>query len=156
MYTIRRILHPTDFSDASRSAFDVAAALAHDYDAELLVCYVEPWPSVAVVEGIALDLPAGNADAELARLESLGADDPTLQIVRRPLRGEPSSEILKAAGEAAVDLIVMGTHGRGGLARLALGSVAETVLRNAPCPVLTVRADARPAPRKAAAATCGQ
>ncbi|MFO0796593.1 MAG: universal stress protein [Gemmataceae bacterium] len=156
MFALRNILHPTDFSDASRSAFEVASALARDYDAELQVCYVEPWPAAAVIEGVALDLPQGSFDAELARLECLGTDDPTLRITRRALRGEPAAEILKAAGEYAADLIVMGTHGRGGLARLALGSVAEKVLRHAPCPVLTVRAAGHPAPAKSASAACGR
>lgn len=156
MFALRQILHPTDFSDASRSAFEVARALAHDYDAELVVCYVEPWPAVAVVEGVALDLPAGSFDTELAALELVGADAPAVRVVRRVQRGEPAAEILKAAADVAADLIVMGTHGRGGLSRLALGSVAEAVLRKAPCPVLTVRADARPAAAKAAAASCSR
>lgn len=156
MFAIRRILHPTDFSDASRSAFEVASALALDHDAELLVCFVEPWPAAAVVEGVALDLPGGSFDAELASLELLGADDPAVRVVRRALRGEPAAEILKAAAEYPADLIVMGTHGRGGLSRLVLGSVAETVLRHAPCPVLTVRATARPAGVKPAEATCAR
>src|SRR6478735_4406168 len=100
MFAIRCILHPTDFSDASRSAFEVASALARDHDADLGVCYVEPWPAAAVVEGVAVDLPAGTFDAELARLECLGADDPTIRVERRALRGEPASEILTAAADA--------------------------------------------------------
>ncbi len=129
---------------------------ARDYDAELLVCFVEPWPAAAVVEGVALDLPEGSFDAELARLEALGADDPDVRVVRRAVRGEVAAEILNLAADSAADLIVMGTNGRGGLSRLLLGSVAEAVLRKGPCPVLTVRATTRPASVKPAAATCSR
>lgn len=76
MLAIRRILHPTDFSASSRSPFEVASALARDYDAELLVCHVEPWPAATIIEGVALDLREGSFDAELTRLEALRADGP--------------------------------------------------------------------------------
>ncbi len=156
MLAIRRILHPTDFSDSSQTAFEVATALARDYDAELVACYVEPWPAATVIEGVALDLPEGSFDTEVARLDELRADDPAVRLTRRARRGEAAAEILKLAAEYPADLIVMGTHGRSGLSRLVIGSVAETVLRQAPCPVLTVRAAARmghePQPAVAAAA----
>lgn len=157
MLAIRRVLHPTDFSDSSHTAFEVACALARDYDAELVLCHVEPWPAVPVVEGIALDLPVEDPDADVSRLADIQPDDPTVRIARRLRRGEPAAEILAVAAEVAADLIVMGTHGRGGLSRLVLGSVAESVMRKAPCPVLTVRAavHAARAPEPAAAAAAG-
>ncbi|MBN9522841.1 universal stress protein [bacterium] len=157
MLAIRRILHPTDFSDSSQTAFEVACALARDYDAELVLCYVEPWPAVPVVDGIALDVPADDADADVSRLADVRPEDPAVRVVRRLRRGEAAHEILTVAADAAVDLIVMGTHGRGGLPRLVLGSVAESVMRKAPCPVLTVRtpAHAAHAPATTAAAAAG-
>lgn len=154
MLAIRRILHPTDFSDSSRTAFDVACALARDYDAELVVCYVEPWPVAHVVEGIALDLPIDDPDADVTRLAEIRPEDSAVRITRRRRRGEPAAEILAVAADEAADLIVMGTHGRGGLPRLVLGSVAESVMRKAVCPVLTVRATAQPAHAPAVTAAC--
>ena len=155
MLAIRRILHPTDFSDSSQTAFEVACALARDYDAELVLCHVEPWPAVPVVEGIALDLPVEDPDADVSRLADIRPEDPTVRVVRRLRRGEPAAEILTVAADVAADLIVMGTHGRGGLSRLVLGSVAEMVMRKAPCPVLTVRAPAAHAARESGAAAVG-
>lgn len=152
MLAIRRILHPTDFSDSSQTAFELACALARDYDAELVVCHVEPWPAVPVVEGIALDLPVEDPDADVSRLADVRPEDPAVRVVRRLRRGEPAAEILTVAADVAADLIVMGTHGRGGLSRLVLGSVAESVMRKAPCPVLTARAPAHAAHAPAAAA----
>ena len=152
MLAIRRILHPTDFSDSSQTAFEVACALARDYDAELVLCHVEPWPAIPVVEGIALDLPVEDPDADVSRLADVRPDDPTVRVVRQLRRGEPAAEILAVAADAAADLIVMGTHGRGLIGRAILGSVAERVVREAPCPVETVRPSAQ-VPEEAATGT---
>jgi len=77
----------------------------------------------------------GEAEAELEQLQL--PDD--IRAERRFARGDPAEQILRVANEIHADLIVMGTHGRTGLERLLMGSVAEQVLRQAPCPVLTVR-----------------
>jgi len=140
MLAIRRILHPTDFSDLSRPAFDVACALARDYRAELVVCHVVPLPTPAVVEGVMVEPVDAGLDAYADRLAEVAPDDPRVRMVRRLRRGDDATEILNVAAETGADLIVMGTHGRGGLSRLVMGSVAERVMRKAPCPVLTVRA----------------
>jgi nucleotide-binding universal stress UspA family protein len=145
MLAIRRILHPTDFSDLSRPAFDVACALARDYGAELVVGHVVPLPPPAVVEGVMIEPEDDGLDAHTARLAEFAPDDPRVRMVRRLRRGDEAAEILKLAEEFGADMIVMGTHGRGGLARLVMGSVAERVMRKAPCPVLTVRAPFAPA-----------
>jgi nucleotide-binding universal stress UspA family protein len=139
MLAIRRVLHPTDFSDLSRPAFDVACALARDYGAELIVGHVVPLPPPAVVEGVMVEPEDDGLDAHAARLAEFAPDDPRVRMVRRLRRGDEAAEILKLAEEAGADLIVMGTHGRGGLSRLVMGSVAERVMRKARCPVLTVR-----------------
>lgn len=139
MLPIRKILHPTDFSDLSRPAFELACALARDFGAELVVCHVSPWPVVGVAEGMIVELPTGWAEQVRAQLEQVKPDDSKVRVVHRLERGEASALILKVAAELKADLIVMGTHGRGGLSRLLIGSVAEDVLRKAPCPVLTVK-----------------
>jgi nucleotide-binding universal stress UspA family protein len=143
MLPIRRILHPTDFSDQSRPAFEVACALAHDYRAEVVVCHVAPHPVPAVAEGVMVDVPESPVEDAAALLAAVEPPDPHVRLVRRLRQGDAADEIVKAAAEGDFDLIVMGTHGRGGLARLVLGSVAERVLRAAACPVLTVKAPFR-------------
>lgn len=140
MFPIHRILHPTDFSDASRPAFEVACALARDYRAELAVLHVAPNPVPAVAEGVMVDVPESPVEDAAARLAAVEPPGPHVRLVRRLRQGDTADEVLKFAADESVDVIVMGTHGRGGLARLVMGSVAEQVLRRAGCPVLTVKA----------------
>ena len=154
MLPIRAVLHPTDLTDASRPALEMAGSLAQDYRAELIVLHVLPMPVAAVVDGVAVDLPAGEGEDEAARTR-LGEVRPTQfngPVTRRLERGGAVREILRVADEVGADLIVMGTHGRGGLSRLVLGSTAEGVMRKAPCPVITVRPEAAARPEPAAAA----
>jgi nucleotide-binding universal stress UspA family protein len=121
---LRRILLATDFSDASDAAGRTAVALARQCDAELTIVYVvppvtDPSPS----EGI------GALAAELA---------PGLAVKTEVLSGIPTRKIAEYARRQGIDLIVMGSHGRSGLSRALLGSVAEGVVRRGPCPVLVV------------------
>jgi len=111
---IRRILHPTDFSAASGRAFKVAVQLARNR-ATLLLFHV--------LERLRLKAKAAGVRASTLLRDS----------------SSPAQEIVRVARAKRVDLIVMGTHGRGGLAKVFLGSVAERVVRTATCPVLTVR-----------------
>jgi nucleotide-binding universal stress UspA family protein len=147
MLPMRTILHPTDFSEPAGHAFGLACALARDHGARLLVLHVGPAPVLPYLPGMApLDLTAWvlQARQKLARLQPPG---PGVQLDDRVVLGtNVAAEILRAAGAERCDLIVMGTHGRSGLRRALLGSVAEEVLRKAPCPVLTVRAALPPAP----------
>lgn len=141
MTSIHTILFPTDFSDDAQAAFALAAALARDYGATLIVLHVAtPPPFVSYGElQLALQSPDGyrrQLEDELRRYE--GAD-PRTRVVHRLENGDPAAEILRVARETGSDLIVIGTHGRTGLGRLLMGSVAENVLRKAPCPVLTVK-----------------
>jgi nucleotide-binding universal stress UspA family protein len=140
MLSIRKILHPTDYSDLSRPAFDLACSLARDFDAELILCHVSPPAITAVDAGMIVEIPTGEAERMLARLETVKPDDARIRVTRRFLRGDPAAEIVHLAKEMEVDLIVIGTHGRGGLGRMLMGSVAEGVMRKASCPVVTVRA----------------
>jgi nucleotide-binding universal stress UspA family protein len=140
MLPIRKILHPTDFSDPSRAAFELACALARDYGAQLVVVHVVQPPPMYAPDGIPVSVPAEEPDATRADLLRVRPADARVKVEHRLLDGEAAEEILKSARSEGVDLIVLGTHGTTGLARLLMGSVAESVLRKAPCPVLTVRA----------------
>jgi nucleotide-binding universal stress UspA family protein len=142
MQTIRTILHPMDFSDPSRNAFGVACALARDYGARLIVLHVTSLPDLGYAGYGATGAPL-LADEYLwdvrLRLEGLQPPDPSVPVERRRAEGDPAAEILRTAAETGAGLIVMGTHGRTGLRHLLMGSVAEQVVRKAPCPVLTVK-----------------
>ena len=144
---IKHILVPTDFSDGSREAVRYAYDLAIRLDATLHVMHVleNPFAPGAFMEMYALPSPDYflmlEAQAK-ARLDaSLSAAEKSMvPAVMTTRTGVPATEILlRTQEEPGIDLIVMATHGRGGVARLVMGSVADKVLRGAPCPVLTMR-----------------
>ncbi len=152
MKPIKRIVVATDFSDCSRSAIDYALHLAERLDAEVELLHVFERPvyfdvgiahSLQVQHGVEQWLKDLRQEAD-QRLRAL-AEELRRQkaVVRTVLReGRAVDEILKAAQPAQTDLVVLGTHGRTGLPHVVLGSVAERVVRQAPCPVLTVRSPA--------------
>lgn len=140
MHPIKTILHATDFSEHSQCAFHLACALARDYGARLVVLHVLAPPVVVYGEGVLPALPVENQDLCRDRLQSLAVSIPDVDIEDRLAEGEAAGEILRVAKDVQCDLIVLGTHGRKGLGRLLMGSVAEKVLRRAACPVLTARA----------------
>jgi nucleotide-binding universal stress UspA family protein len=143
MFPVRTILHATDFSPRSAYAFQIACALASDYAARLLVVHVYPFPSYGSLEMPMIVPDPAEIEAGLSKqLAAVRPADADLCVEHRLCCGAPAEEILRLARESNSDLIVMGTHGRSGLGRLLLGSVAEAVLRKAPCPVLTVKAPA--------------
>ena len=144
---VKRILFPTDFSEHSEAALHHATSLARDAKATLLIVHVqEPMDSFADT-GFA-GYPTADDQAELQkRLDEIAPSDPNVPFTRQLVRGYPADEIARLAEEEAVDMVVMGTHGRTGLTRLLMGSVAEAVVRRAGCPVLTIR---QPEKRKAA------
>jgi nucleotide-binding universal stress UspA family protein len=136
---IRVVLHPTDFSDRSDAALGIARSLARDHGAKLVILHVAPCDLLpSAVADTAMDTLVYQLPLEEIRDHTEGRDlkyRPDIQL----RRGHAATMILQAARELDVDLIVMGTHGRTGLRRLVMGSVAEGVLRCAPCPVLTVK-----------------
>jgi nucleotide-binding universal stress UspA family protein len=143
-YMFKRILVPLDGSACAQQAFDVALSLAKSEQAELEVCsMVDP----IVVCGTtppspALDLLLRDAENEARRLVTTAiqlAHVAGVKAAGEARNGAPPDEILNVAGRFHADAIVMGTHGRTGLRRLFLGSVAESVLRRSPCPVIVVR-----------------
>jgi nucleotide-binding universal stress UspA family protein len=140
MITIRRILCPIDFSDASRHALAHAVAVGRWFDARLTVLHVGS-PGAPPVLFTDVSGPDREGLPELKNqvqdwLSGAGAAGLVTDVVIG--EGDPTACILKSAVSVAADLIVIGTHGRGGFERLVLGSVAEKVLRKANCPVLTV------------------
>jgi nucleotide-binding universal stress UspA family protein len=141
MLNIRAILVAADFSGCSEDAFRVACALTRDYRARLIVLHVATPPPFVTPGELqrALERPDGYRAELEGRLRQVYAADSPAEVEYRVQDGNPAVEILGVAREAQCDLIVMGTHGRTGLGRLLMGSVAEQVVRKARCPVLTVK-----------------
>lgn len=147
MAGFHRILVPTDFSEVSAAAVQCASEVAAAFDASLTLVHVAEdlvQESVTAGAGAAWsEAPQARAEEEAqVRLDALCAS-PEFQGRRVDcalLVGSPVPRILEFAQAHAFDLIVMGTHGRRTIARMLLGSVAESVVRTSPCPVLTVRA----------------
>ena len=143
---VRRILHPTDFSRASGAAFLKAVALAKESRAQLLLVHVLLPPTPFIGDGYISpktyeELEASarrGAQRELAKVVAK-AQKAKARVTAVLLEGVPYDRIARAARSKRADLIVMGTHGRSGLSKFFLGSVAERVIALAPCPVLTVR-----------------
>lgn len=138
---IHTILVPTDFSDCSRYAFRLAGMLARETKARLVVVHVIQSLGPMVAYGDILEgcQPAEYEGKLRAVLEHFHLPDSTVPVEHRLVHGAAVKEILGTAGEVGADMIVMGTHGWKGLTRLVMGSVAENVLRQAPCPVVTVK-----------------
>jgi nucleotide-binding universal stress UspA family protein len=142
---IQRILLPTDFSTPSATAAKYACELAARFEAELhLLHALEAHLSATPTFGMGLDLPSYVKESRAAAEKALaGLLDPRWAagrtVIRSVVEGSPRVEIVRYARKHEVDLIVLATHGRSGLAHILIGSVAESVVRTAPCPVLTVR-----------------
>ncbi len=146
MSRIRRVLHPTDFSRASSGAFKRAVEMARANRAELLLVHVMT-PAIPMMgdgyvspqlyedmEAAARSYSQKHLNALVAKARKAGA-----RVKALLLEGVPHERIAQAARSRKADLVVIGTHGRTGFAKLFLGSVASRVLTISPCPVLTVR-----------------
>lgn len=148
MITLNRILLPTDFSDYAKTAMNYSCAFAEHFGAELHLLHVlQDLVAMVPEPGLAFP-PPGDYMTELRESAERALEqllDPNWAegktIVKATRQGPPFLEIIRYAKEVDIDMIVIGTHGRSGLAHALLGSVAEKVVRKAPCPVLTVRPD---------------
>lgn len=148
--TPKNILVPTDLSEGAEAALDYACDLAAKLEATVHLVHVIAIPALGIPElGVAVtstmidQLIAENQTAIEALADSHRGKAVIGEVLLRT--GDPRDVIDQTADQLGIDLIVMGTHGRRGITRALLGSVAETVVRSAPCPVLTVR---RPKPTK--------
>jgi nucleotide-binding universal stress UspA family protein len=144
MVTIRRILVPTDFSESADAALTYAKALAARFDSELHLLHVVAMPQIGwAAETATLSWPTLLADLETEAKAELAKQIPKAdplgdRVTTATSIGVPVADILKYAAAHGIDLIVMGTHGRGFVGHMFLGSVAERVVRASPVPVLTM------------------
>ncbi len=135
----KKILFPTDFSERSEAALRHATSLARENGATLMIAHVREPAETYADTGFA-GYPVPQDEAELRGvLHEIEPSDTSVRCVHHLLSGNPADEIIRFAEQAGVDLIVMGTHGRTGLSRLVMGSVAEAVVRGAKSPVLTIK-----------------
>ena len=133
MIRVNKILYPTDFSSYSNQAYFHALGLAEAYRASLTVLYVYT-PGSEGAEGT-----GGDKRYWRNQLEQIRPANASIPVSHVFLEGDAAGEIVRYAADAAVDVIVLGTHGRTGVERLLMGSVAEKVMRDAPCSVLVVK-----------------
>ncbi|HEY2415433.1 MAG TPA: universal stress protein [Pirellulaceae bacterium] len=135
----KKILFPTDFSETERTALKMATSLARDHGATLVIIHVEE-PPAAYGAG---ELYYGMERPDRIQLEKMLSEvvptDPTVACEHKLVVGTPATAIVHLAEREAAEMIVMPTHGRTGLLRVLMGSVAEEVVRKANCPVLTVK-----------------
>ena len=136
------ILVPTDFSEYSQQAIQYARELAQTFGATLLLLHVVELPPYPI-EGLPLSHLGGTLLEDLEQyatsdLAQVLAKEAEVTVGRRVVVGIPYRTIVEVAADEKVDLIVMATHGRTGFSHLFMGSVAERVVRTAPCPVLTI------------------
>jgi len=147
-----KILFPTDFSTTAQTALELATSLARDRGAKLIIAHVEE-PPMAYGGG---ELYYGMEMPDHTQLQKMLSEvvptDAAVGCEHRLVIGSPATAIVYLAEKENVDLIVMPTHGRTGVMRVLMGSVAEAVVRKATCPVLTVKATAaKPTGKKVAA-----
>jgi nucleotide-binding universal stress UspA family protein len=128
---IRTILYATDFSSHSNQAYFHAVALAEAYGATLIVAHVYTPEATG-----AKDEARRQQQSQLEQIRPVNPNIPVRHIL---LEGDPADAIIGLAADSRIDIIVMGTHGRTGLDRILMGSVAERVLRGAHCSVLVVK-----------------
>lgn len=143
MLAIHNVLVATDFSESAAAALDYGRVLAHSFGARLHVMHVaEPPVTDFLTPGAPMPV-IDTVPAERRQLEASVTDDDRQTLKAKVVfarNNGTADSILDYAKQRHIDLVILGTHGRRGLARLVSGSVAETVVRLAPCPVLTVRA----------------
>jgi nucleotide-binding universal stress UspA family protein len=134
---IQKILYATDFSSYSNQAYFHAISLAEKHKASLTILFVYN-PDVITTPG-----SQGDEEADRSywreQLEQIRPVDPQITVRHVLLQGDPAGEIVRYGKDGGADLIVIGTHGRTGMERLLMGSVAEKVLRDASCSVLVVK-----------------
>ncbi|HEX5069268.1 MAG TPA: universal stress protein [Vicinamibacterales bacterium] len=159
MIPIKRILVPTDFSEPAHAALRLATTFAQEFGSRLYLLHVipEPYtfpygPELSTVP--MTDILAQAEEGAREHLDKLAASTalPPDRLVTRALIGTPVDQVLALAAEEDIDLIVLGTHGRGMVGHLLLGSVAERVVRRSPVPVLTVHGKETAAASKTTAA----
>ncbi len=141
---VKNILYPTDFSKLSLAALESATQLAKSNGAKIHFAYcLDPaGPFDSGCRDYPVDVHA-DSESEVEHLKTIVPTDPEVDFEHHRLEGNTSAEIRRLAQKLGIDLIIMTTHGRTGLRRVLMGSVAESMVREAPCPLLVLRPTAQ-------------
>jgi nucleotide-binding universal stress UspA family protein len=140
---VKRILFPTDFSHTGDAALAFATSLARESDGRLIVVHVQEAPLAYGGGEMYYGIPEPTTDELMNMLHDVKPTDPSVPVEYRLVTGDPADAVVRLAEDDDVDLIVLGSHGRTGLTRLLMGSVAEAIVRKAHCPVLVYKQPAR-------------
>lgn len=135
----KKILVPTDFSHTGDAALELASTLARDIGATLLIVHAEEPPTAYRGDEIYYQMSEPAKDKLQKMLRKIEPTNSAIPCEHRVISGDPAHAIVRLAKDEEVEMIVMGTHGRTGLSRMLMGSVAEAVVRRAECPVLTYK-----------------
>jgi nucleotide-binding universal stress UspA family protein len=138
-----KILFPTDFSRLSEAALPMATSIARDRHAELIILHVQEPPAAYAAGELYFGPMEPDTETIRQALEQVRVSDPGVPCIHHLVMGDPAKEIIRLADDEDVDMIVMSTRGRTGLAHVLMGSVAEKVVRRANCPVLVVKSPAK-------------
>ena len=135
----KRILFCTDFSRLSDAALPLASSIARERGAALIILHIQEPPTVYAAGELYYGPIKPDEDTLKQMLHRVTPADPAVSCTHQMIIGDPATEIVRVAQEEGVDMIVMSTHGRTGLARVLMGSVAEKVVRRAHCPVVVFK-----------------
>jgi len=135
----KKILYPTDFSTMGQTALEMATSLARDRGASLIIAHVEEPPMAYGGGELYYGIEEPSREEIKRMLVEVVPADPTVPYEHRLMIGSPATAIIEMARREKAELIVMASHGRTGLTRFLMGSVAEDVVRKAECPVLVVK-----------------
>ena len=136
---IKRIVFPTDFSHTGDAALRFATTLAKESGAKIIVVHVQESPIAYGGGEMYYGIAEPDEAEQLKMLHQVRPTDPSVPVEHRLVMGDPASTVVSVAEEEKADLIVLGSHGRAGLSRLLMGSVAEAIVRKAHCPVLVYK-----------------
>jgi universal stress protein A len=140
---VKRILFPTDFSHTGDAALAFATSLARESDGRLIIVHVQEAPLAYGGGEMYYGIPEPTTDELLNMLHDVKPTDSSVPVEYRLVTGDPADAVVRLAEDDDADLIVLGSHGRTGLTRLLMGSVAEAIVRKAHCPVLVYKQPAR-------------
>lgn len=135
----KKVLFPTDFSHTGDAALRLATSLVRQSGGQLIVVHVQEAPLAYGGGEMYYGVPEPDTDEVLAMLHRVRPAEEAISVEHRLVMGDPADAVVRVAEEEQVDLIVLGSHGRTGLSRLLMGSVAEAIVRKAHCPVLVYK-----------------